>query len=249
MKAHLRRWMESMACRGASEAVARRLTAFAAAYLRRHSPEDGLRMLMDLDARLYALQGPAAVAWGGGLHPKHRLMRYHDFFVARVRSGQTVLDIGCGLGALARDVAERTGARVTGIDLSPENIRQARERFAHSNIEYIQGDALTDLPGRHFDVVIMSNVLEHIERRVEFIQQVNRRIQPRRWLIRVPVFERDWRVPLKRELGLEWRLDDTHFTEYTQESFQEEMEQARMRNLHLEIRWSEIWSELCPLTD
>jgi SAM-dependent methyltransferase len=246
MKRALESLLERATAKMTPEAAARRLARLAAIYGRRTTPEAALRMLMILDERLYALQGSAAVAWEGGVHPKHRLTRYHDFFVQRLAPGQAVLDIGCGMGALAHSMAARAGARVTGIDLSEANIRKARERFAHPSVEYIHGDALKDLPGKRFDVVVMSNVLEHIERRVEFIRRVNAAVQPARWLVRVPVFERDWRVPLKRELGLEWRLDPTHFTEYTLESFREEMAQAAMRIEHLEIRWSEIWSELCP---
>jgi hypothetical protein len=67
-----------------------------------------------------------------------------------------------------------------------------------------------------------------------------------RFLIRVPLFERDWRVPVKQELGVEWRLDPTHETEYTQESFAEEMKQARLTVTHQEIRWGEIWAEARP---
>jgi len=40
----------------------------------------------------------AAIAYEGGVHPKHRLTRYHDFFVERVRTGELVLDIGSGKG-------------------------------------------------------------------------------------------------------------------------------------------------------
>lgn len=62
----------------------------------------------------------------------------------------------------------------------------------------------------------------------------------------VLVFERDWRVPFKQELGIEWRLDHTHETEYTLESFQEEADMAGLKIAHLEVRWGEIWSELVP---
>jgi hypothetical protein len=62
-------------------------------------------------------------------------------------------------------------------------------------------------------------------------------------LIRVPLFERDWRVPLKKELGVEWRLDPTHETEYTIESWAQEIEEAGLKVTHQEIRWSEIWAE------
>jgi len=66
-------------------------------------------------------------------------------------------------------------------------------------------------------------------------------------LIRVPLFERDWRVPLKRELGVEWRLDSTHMTEYTLESFAEEIAGAGLSIIHQEVRWGEIWAEVRPL--
>ena len=65
-------------------------------------------------------------------------------------------------------------------------------------------------------------------------------------MLRVPLFEREWRVPLKKELGLEWRLDSTHETEYTLESFEEEMSRAGLRIAHLEVRWGEIWAETHP---
>src|SRR5205823_2830232 len=45
---------------------------------------------------------------------------------AGVRSGQAVLDVGCGTGPVAITAA-RTGAKVTGIDLTPELLAQARE--------------------------------------------------------------------------------------------------------------------------
>jgi hypothetical protein len=75
---------------------------------------------------------------------------------------------------------------------------------------------------------------------------VQESVHPERILIRVPLFERDWRVPLKKELGVEWRLDDTHETEYTLESFASEMQEAGLAVKHLEVRWGEIWVELFP---
>lgn len=224
--------------------AAERVTALARQFLANHTPEESLRFLLDLDARLYTLQGQTSVAYGDGIHSKHRHIRYHDFFIDRIRKGETVLDIGCGNGAVAYDVAKRAGARVTAIDMCNVSIRTARDRHAHPDVTYMHGDALSDLPAARFDVVLMSNVLEHIESRVEFLRRVAKSVGPKRWLIRVPLFERDWRVPLKKELGLEWRLDATHFTEYTQESFDEEVAAAGLAITHVEYRWGEIWAEL-----
>jgi 2-polyprenyl-3-methyl-5-hydroxy-6-metoxy-1,4-benzoquinol methylase len=103
---------------------------------------------------------------------------------------------------------------------------------------------LNDLPDYDCDVIILSNVLEHLPNRPPFLQKVQQRIKPDRFLIRVPLFERDWRVPLKKELGVEWRLDLTHETEYTQESFAEEMAEAGLKIKHQEVRWGEIWAEV-----
>jgi len=209
-------------------------------------PADGLRFLFGLEAELYPMQGELAIAYGGGIHTKHRHMRYHDFFVGRIQPDERVLDIGCGHGAVAYDVAEKAGAHVIGIDLSPDNIALARQRHAHLRVEYRVGDALHDLPDGPFDVVILSNVLEHLSERPAFLRRVQETAQPSRFLIRVPLFERDWRVPLKKELGVEWQLDDTHKTEYTLESFAEEMAAAGLKITHQEVRWGEIWAEVVP---
>jgi 2-polyprenyl-3-methyl-5-hydroxy-6-metoxy-1,4-benzoquinol methylase len=204
------------------------------------SPADGLRFLFGLEAALYPIQGELAVAFDGGLHTKHRHTRYHDFFVERVRQGERVLDVGCGNGALSYDIAAKTGAQVVGIDLSEANIAVARKCYAHPRVLYLVGDALEDLPGGSYDVVILSNVLEHLSGRPAFLRRVKAAARPARYLIRVPLFEREWRVPLKRELDVEWRLDPTHETEYTLESFAEEMSEAELQITHQEVRWGEI---------
>ncbi|MBN1886763.1 MAG: class I SAM-dependent methyltransferase [Thermoflexales bacterium] len=209
-------------------------------------PSEALRFLFRLDARLYVLQGRLAVAYGGGVHTKHRHTHYHDFFVERIRPGEGVVDIGCGNGALSYDIATRAGAEVIGIDLSETNIAIARQRYPHPQVRYVVGDVLQNLPGECFDAVILSNVLEHLPGRPEFLRRLLAAVRPSRLLIRVPLFERDWRVPLKRELGVEWRLDGTHQTEYTLESFSEEMMAAGLVIAYQEVRWGEIWAEMVP---
>ena len=45
-----------------------------------------------------------------------------------LKPGMTVAEIGCGWGAFAIHLARETGARVTAINVSPEQLRVARER-------------------------------------------------------------------------------------------------------------------------
>lgn len=208
------------------------------------SPDEALRFLFHMDAKLYALQGQKSVEYGNGVHTKHRHMNYHDFFVKRVKAGEHVLDIGCGIGAVAYDIAEKSKAVVVGIDMNADYLTVARQRFSHPQVRYILGDVLKDLPGERFDVVILSNVLEHLPERPQFLRRVQRAVHATRFLIRIPMFERDWRVPLKKELDVEWRLDPTHETEYTTEEFESEMKDAGLSITYKEIRWGEIWAEV-----
>lgn len=212
-------------------------------------PDEALRFLFGMDTWLYFLEGQMAIAYGGGIHTKHRHMRYHFFFVNRVEAADRVLDVGCGVGAVAHDVAKRAGAEVVGVDINPRNISVAQERFAHPRVQYMVGDVLKMVPDGSFSVIILSNVLEHLPERPSFLRQLYQNTKPDRLLIRVPLFERDWRVPLKRELGVEWRLDPTHETEYTIESFAQEMAEAQLQITYQEVRWGEIWAEVVPIEE
>src|SRR3989344_1815713 len=198
-----------------------------------------LKSALKLHNWLYKVISVLAIKSEGGLHPKHRLIGYHQFFLNNVSGGDRVLDIGCGNGALAYDVADRVKS-VTGIDIEEKNIRKAKAKYSRPNMKYIVGDATKDLTGEKFDSIILSNVLEHIEDRVGFMKSLKG--LSFKYLIRAPMRDRDW-VPLyKKELGIEWRLDLTHFTEYTEASFREEMNQAGYQVESLSVQFGEIWA-------
>lgn len=83
----------------------------------------------------------------------------------RVRAGTHVLDVGCGVGRWSCRLAAR-GARVTGVDMSPTMIEQARRRAADRGISgrcrfFAQDLASLRLVGR-FDLILGVTVLQHI---------------------------------------------------------------------------------------
>jgi SAM-dependent methyltransferase len=239
----LARRIAPIAVRVTPRVVPRLLARLALYALAQQPPGAALRDLLDVEADLTQRENEAAARYNGGVHVKHRLTGYHNFFVERVRATERVLDIGCGIGAVAASIAERSAAPVLGIDLSAENIDAARKRYGRSNLTFVQGDALLDLDPQPFDVVVLSNVLEHIEHRVRFLCAVRERFNPSRWLIRVPMIDRDWRVPLRQELGIFAFSDPTHYVEYTQASFLAELTEAGMEVSHLQVNWGEIWAE------
>jgi len=210
--------------------------------------EDGLRFLFDLDNRLYLFQEKTALNYGHGLHPKYRLTGYHQFFIHNIRPGEKILDIGCGQGYVAYQIAKNVSrVKVTGIDLEASNIRLAKKLYRHPRLNFVRGDVLKKLPRKKYDVIILSNVLEHFKNRVGFLRKIVRQLKPDRLLIRVPCFERDWRVALKKELLIDYRLDKNHFTEYTQEQFFQELGRAGLAAVKTQIRWGEIWSITKPI--
>jgi SAM-dependent methyltransferase len=227
-----------------TETWARALQGFS----RRLPAKKRAQFLMALDTPMYHMQGAAAVEADGGLHPKHRLMQYHDFFVDRIKAGEKVLDLGCGVGALAASIAERSKAEVTGMDWSEEVLSKARQRAAASGsagpnlkLTYSLGDITKDQCKGQFDTIVLSNVLEHIAERPKRLREWASWYGSKKFLIRVPAFDREWRAPFKKELGVEWRLDDTHETEYTREQLEKELGEAGLKIRECVTRWGEYW--------
>jgi SAM-dependent methyltransferase len=205
-----------------------------------------VRELLELEAETRRQLDAAAIRYDDGVHAKHRLTAYHDFFVDRVREGERVLDVGSGKGELAHDLAVRAGAEVVGIDYDPHHLAFARSRSAHERVTYVAGDVLAVVPEGGFDVIVLSNVLEHIADRVGLLTTLVASAGPRVVLIRVPVLARDWTVPLRRELGLEYFSDPDHEIEYDERSFRDELAAAGLRVTELQAVWGELWAAAEP---
>lgn len=92
---------------------------------------------------------------------------YHEFVLKQLPRGcENALEIGCGTGAFARELATRC-KRVVAIDLSSEMIRAARTRSSRfANLEFHLADAMTwDFPQAHFDFICSIATLHHLQQR------------------------------------------------------------------------------------
>lgn len=101
--------------------------------------------------------------------------------VVGTRDGESVLDLGCGTGELARAVAERCAAsRVSAIDISPAYIDHARHLARHSSIGFEVGDAC-DLryPDHSFDRVLSLLLLHFVPQPARAIAEMRRVAKPR----------------------------------------------------------------------
>ena len=97
------------------------------------------------------------------------------------RAGETILDIGCGN---ARDIVPilRANARIVGVDISPEMIRQGKSDLADAgfpDVELQVGDATElEFPTGTFDAVLCSEVIEHIPDASRAIGEMFRVLRP-----------------------------------------------------------------------
>ncbi len=202
-------------------------------------PGESLKRLFAIWDDVDRLVNERATAYGGGVNPKHRLTGYHDFFVENIPEGSRVLDVGCGVGAVARSIAGRVpGAEVLGVDIDGA----AFPADPPTNLSFVVGDATRELPPGPWDAVVLSNVLEHIEDRQSFLERLIRNAAPKTILIRVPLFERDWRLALRRELWVNYFSDPTHFIEHTLDAFAAETTAAGLAVTEMRTIWGEIWA-------
>ena len=209
------------------------------------TPGEALKRLFAVSDDLDLIIDERATAYGDGAHPKHRLTHYHDYFVGHIGDGDRVLDIGCGLGFVARAIAKaRPAAKVLGVDIDAANIAGALRGDNPPNLEFREADATQRLPEGEFDVVVLSNVLEHLDERPAFIRRVVEATQAHVVLIRVPLFERDWRLPMRRELGIDYFSDPTHRIEHTLAEFAAEIAEGGLVLVEQRLMWGEIWA-LC----
>lgn len=75
-----------------------------------------------------------------------------------------ILDIGCGWGQIAEEISRKTGARVTGINLSEGQVSFAQSNRSSVNTEFILTDYEAFYPDYKFDRIYSIGMVEHIGR-------------------------------------------------------------------------------------
>lgn len=112
-------------------------------------------------------------------------------YVANVEGRFTILDAGCGTGALLKELG-RYG-EVHGVDVAPEAVRYCRRR----GLERVEQGSVEALPFPNgmFDLVLALDVLEHVEDDLKAFSEIGRALKPDGTvIIFVPAFMFLWGV-------------------------------------------------------
>ena len=94
-------------------------------------------------------------------------------------AGLSILDVGCGGGLLCEPLT-RLGARVTGLDASPEAVEAARAHAGQSGLDITYRTGTLDDPevAGPYDAVIASEVIEHVPDPAVLIAGIARVLRP-----------------------------------------------------------------------
>ena len=87
--------------------------------------------------------------------------------LAKLKPGESVLDIGCGTGTLVVAAKHRVGSagRVYGVDASPEMLARATKKAKKAGVEVVFQKGVVEglpFPDNHFDVVLSTVMLHHL---------------------------------------------------------------------------------------
>ncbi|MGA2320076.1 MAG: class I SAM-dependent methyltransferase [Solirubrobacteraceae bacterium] len=107
-----------------------------------------------------------------GLEPTDFDLRSR-FLLGHVRAGERVLDMGCGEGWFASELAG-AGALVLGVDVAEEPLRRARVRRPELNLRLVDWERPLPFTEASFDVVWAGEVIEHVADTSAWLSEVRR---------------------------------------------------------------------------
>ncbi|KAJ2905654.1 sterol 24-C-methyltransferase [Zalerion maritima] len=115
--------------------------------------------------------------WGQSFHfcrysvgePFYQAIARHEHYLAHqigIKEGMTVLDVGCGVGGPAREIAKFTGCHVTGLNNNDYQIERAIQyadkEGLSSQLDYVKGDFMQmSFPDNSFDAVYAIEATVH----------------------------------------------------------------------------------------
>jgi len=157
-----------------------------------------------------------------------------------VPENSNVLEIGCATGYMSEYLIQKMGCKVTGIEIDPHHAETAKDkchRFILGGIDDYSVQQQLDLlvleQGR-FDVVFMSQVIEHIASPENVLVKIQDWLDPKGCLVISTCNIAHWKYRLKLLFG-KWEyekygiLDETHLRFFTTHSFRKVLENCGYR--------------------
>ncbi len=128
--------------------------------------------------------------------------------------GTTLLDVGCGIGGSSRILAQDYGFEVTGVTISPQQVKRAQELTPEGvDAKFLVDNAMKlSFPDASFDVVWSVEAGPHMPDKAIFARELMRVLKPGGILVVADWNQRDdralplnfWEKPVMRQLLDQW---------------------------------------------
>ncbi|MGF1539374.1 MAG: methyltransferase domain-containing protein [Pleurocapsa sp.] len=142
----------------------------------------------------------------------HQMVRWGG--LDKLSHGTTLLDVGCGIGGSSRILAQDYGFSVTGVTISPQQVKRAQELTPESvDAKFLVDDAMSlSFPDASFDVVWSVEAGPHMPDKAIFAKELLRVLKPGGLLVVADWNQRDdravplnfWEEPVMRQLLDQW---------------------------------------------
>jgi len=151
--------------------------------------------------------------FGCGMYEKNyletestRVEEYREMLgmIQNYKKAGNLLEVGCAAGSFLY-YAKRAGFKVSGVDLSAWAVNTAKTQFGLEVKQGRLGDA--HLPSGNYDVIFLSDLLEHEPEPVKFLAEVKRLLKSDgAAVIKVPVYVNSFYYRIVRMLPWSWTL-------------------------------------------
>jgi ubiquinone/menaquinone biosynthesis C-methylase UbiE len=109
---------------------------------------------------------------------QEQLIKPNLLRILNPRQGEEILDVGCGQGFFARELA-KAGAKVLGIDIAGELIKLAKEQSGENETYLVlSAERMTSLSSGRFDAAICVLALQNIKNLQAAISEISRVLKP-----------------------------------------------------------------------
>ena len=137
-----------------------------------------------------------------------------------IPENSTVIDIGCGTGALAFQLSRGKKRSVTGVDLAHNKIERAKQKANDNStkVQFLEADAtsLTKIPDKQFDCAILSLVLHSLP------EKLRRQVLQEAIRVATKIVIADYVTTQPKSFsglvvrGIEWIAGGEHFQSFNQ---------------------------------
>lgn len=146
----------------------------------------------------------------------------HNKMIEYVGDGKTVLEIGCGKGAITRHLKNKN-CKVACIEINEDYAKEAKCFCTEIIIGDVESLNKLSLPEESFDIILYGDVLEHLKNPAEVIKNFSKYLKKEGYIvISIPNIA-NWRIRLNLLFGKfnyqdDGILDKTHLRFYTKKT-------------------------------